>query len=100
MKLKRHKMKMYKLEDVDKETTFSGVGKTTGKAKWLVPIAIRFKESRMVVHGTMESCELEGDSRHLMLFSQQQQAQFGFLKCMRIGTMTVSYTHLTLPTKA
>ena len=41
----------------------------------------------MVVHGSMESYELDGESDHLLLFTQQQQAQLGFVKSMLTGTM-------------
>ena len=85
MKLKKRGVKMHKLEDTD--TMFKGVGKSKGKAKYLIPFAVRFKESKMVLHGTMESFEMEGDSTHLLLFTQQQQAKLGFMKDMKNGVM-------------
>ena len=78
-------MKMFKLETTD--TTFKGVGKSRGRGKYKIPFAVRFKESKMVVHGSMESYELDGESDHLLLFTQQQQAQLGFVKGMLTGTM-------------
>ena len=86
-KLEKHKMKMHKLGDVDHSCTFTGIGEAKSKVKYLIPFAVRFKESKMVCHGTMESHELEDGADHLLLFTQQQQAQLGFLKCVRTGTM-------------
>jgi len=71
-----------------KVTKFTGVGTAPSTGQWRMPAAFKLIESEMVLPGFIDSHEI-ADSRHPLLFSQSCQAQLGFTKSSRKGTITL-----------
>ena len=69
-------------------TTFNGVGtgNTTGRHK--IPIGLKLEETGLTLPGGLESHEME-EGNHVLLLSQAVQANLGFLKSVRNGTIVM-----------
>ena len=71
-----------------KATTFNGVGTSTTSGKLKIPMAIRLRESGMVVPGCVHSCEIPWTT-HPLLLSQACQAKLGMTERVRDGSITL-----------
>ena len=69
-------------------TTFNGVGtgNTTGRHK--IPIGLKLEETGLTLPGGLDSHEME-EGNHVLLLSQAVQANLGFLKSVRNGTIVM-----------
>ena len=73
---------------VDSKTTkFAGVGARQSTGKWKIPCGLKLVESGMTLPGGLCGHEI-GDASHVLLLSQSAQANLGFTKSARKGTIT------------
>ena len=68
--------------------TFKGVGASKTTGKWRVPFALQMEPTGALLHGDLESAELDSNDVPCLL-SLTDQVQLGFVKNLRSGTVTL-----------
>ena len=68
--------------------TFKGVGASRTTGKWKVPFALQMEPTGALLHGDLESAELDNNDVPCLL-SLTDQVQLGFVKNLRSGTVTL-----------
>ena len=68
--------------------TFKGVGASKTTGKWRVPFALQMEPTGALLHGDLESAELDSNDVPCLL-SLTEQVQLGFVKNLRSGTVTL-----------
>ena len=68
--------------------TFKGVGASRTTGKWKVPFALQMEPTGALLHGDLESAELDSNDVPCLL-SLTDQVQLGFVKNLRSGTVTL-----------
>ena len=68
--------------------TFKGVGASRTTGKWRVPFALQMEPTGALLHGDLESAELDSNDVPCLL-SLTDQVQLGFVKNLRSGTVTL-----------
>ena len=69
------------------EIQIQGVGKTNTTGKWRMSCELFRNESRIVVPGSLDSPEIDNDSKQPLLLSLAIQPAMGMKKSVRDGTI-------------